>query len=64
MTKPNSIRDTKRLCVDSRDLIDQSDALISGAGAACAIFMDQIEKTKEAVIKSRKQISRLRLKRR
>jgi hypothetical protein len=48
------------LCADSRDLIDQSGTLISGSDAACAGFMDQIEKTKEAVTKSRKQISRLR----
>ena len=62
MAKPNSVRDTKRLCADSRDLIDQSAALISGSGAACAVFTDQIEKAKEAVTKSRKQILRLRLK--
>jgi hypothetical protein len=60
MVKPNSIRDTKQLCAESRDLIDQSTTLISGSDAACAGFMDQVEKTKEAVTKSRKQISRLR----
>jgi hypothetical protein len=64
MAKPNSVRDTKRLCADSRDLIDQSAAMILESGAACAGFMDQIKKTKEAVTKSRKQISRLRRKRR
>jgi hypothetical protein len=62
MAKPNSVRDTKRLCADARDLIDQSATLISGSDAACVGFMDQIEKTKEAVAKNRKQISRLRLK--
>lgn len=61
MAKPNSVRDTKRLCADSRDLIDQSDALILGSGAACAVHKDQIEKSKEAVSKSRAQILRLRL---
>jgi hypothetical protein len=48
MVKPNSIRDTKRLCAGSRDLIDQSITMISKSGAACAGFMNQIEKTKEA----------------
>jgi hypothetical protein len=62
MIKSNSIRDTKRLCADSRDLIDQTAAMISESDAACAGFMDQVEKTKEAVTNSRKQISRLRLK--
>ena len=62
MTKPNSIRDTKRLCADSRNLIDQSATPISGSGAARAVFTDQIEKAKEAVTQSREQISRLRLK--
>jgi hypothetical protein len=38
--------------------------MILESDAACAGFMDQIEKTKEAVTKSRKQISRLRWKRR
>jgi hypothetical protein len=61
MAKPNSVHDTKRLCADSRDLIDQSDALISESGAACAVHKDQIEKSKEAVSKSRAQILRLRL---
>lgn len=61
MVKPNSIRDTKQLCAD-HDLIDQSARLISGSGAACAAHKDQIEKAREAVTKSRKQISRLRLK--
>lgn len=62
MIKSNSIRDTKRLCAGSRDLIDQTAAMISESDAACAGFMDQVEKTKEAVTNSRKQISRLRLK--
>ena len=62
MVKPNSIRDTKQLCEDAHDLIDQSARLISGSGAACAAHKDQIEKAREAVTKSRKQISRLRLK--
>lgn len=60
MAKPNSVRDAKQLCADSHDLIDQSALLISGAGAACAGHRDQIEKAKEAVAKSRRQISRLR----
>ncbi len=60
MVKPSSIRDTKQLCADSRDLIDQSARLITAAGAACVVHKDQIEKAKEAVVKSRKQISRLR----
>lgn len=60
MAKPNSVRDTKQLCADSHDLIDQSARLISGAGAACAGHKDQIEKAREAVVRSRKQISRLR----
>ena len=46
MAKTNSVRDKKRLCADSRDLIIQSATLISGSGAACAVFMDQIEKRK------------------
>ncbi len=60
MSKPNSVRDTKQLCADSRDLVDQSAQLISGSGAAHAGHKDQIEKAKEAVVRSRKQISRLR----
>jgi hypothetical protein len=55
------VRDTKRLCADSRDLIDQSALLISGSGTACAVHKDQIEKTKQAVARSRRQISRLRV---
>ncbi len=62
MIRSNSIRDTQRLCAASRDLIDQSATLISGSGAACAGYMDQIEKTKAAVTKSRKRISWLQLK--
>ena len=62
MAKTNSVRDKKRLCADSRDLINQSATLISGSGAACAVFMDQIERTKEAITKSRMRISWLRLK--
>lgn len=62
MAKRNSVRDTKRLCADSRDLINQSAIMISGSDAACVGFKDQIEKTKEAVAKSREQISRLRSK--
>jgi hypothetical protein len=54
MAKLNSVRDTKRLCADARDLIDQSATLISGSDAACVGFMDQIEKTKKAVAKNRK----------
>ena len=46
MAKTNSVRDTKRLCADSRDLIDQSNVLISGWGAAYAVHKDQIEKRK------------------
>lgn len=61
MAKPNSVRDTKQLCADSYDLIDQSAFLINEAGASCAAHMDQIEKSKEAVVRSRKQISRIRL---
>jgi hypothetical protein len=61
MAKPNSVRDTKRLCADACDLIDQSATLISGSDAACAVHKDQIEKSKEAVSKSRAQILRLRL---
>ena len=62
MAKTNSVRDTKRLCAASRDLIDQSATLISGSGAACVVFMDQIERTKEAVTKSRMRVPWLRLK--
>ena len=62
MAKPKLVSTAKRLCADSCDLIDQSTAMISESGAACAGFMDQIDKTKEAVTKSRKQISWLRLK--
>lgn len=58
MAKPGTIRDSKQLCAESHDLIDQSARLITGAGAACAAHKDQIEKAKEAVEKSRKQISR------
>jgi hypothetical protein len=60
MAKPNFIRDTNQLCSASRGLSDQSATLISGSDAACAGFMDQIEKAKEAVVKSRKRIARLR----
>jgi len=62
MAKTNSVRDKKRLGADSRNLIDQSAILISGSGAACIVFMDQIERTKEAITKSRMRISWLRLK--
>jgi hypothetical protein len=34
MIKSNSIRDTKRLCAGSRDLIDQTAAMISESDAA------------------------------
>jgi len=61
MAKSNSIRNAKQLCAETRDLIDQSARLISEAGAACVGHKDQIEKAREAVTKSRKQISRLRL---
>jgi hypothetical protein len=61
MAKPDSVRDTKQLCADSHDLIDQPALLITEAGAACAAHKDQIEKAKEAVARSRKQISRLRV---
>ena len=62
MIKSHSIRDAQQLCAASRDLIDQSATLISGSGAACAIYMDQIEKTKAAVTKSRLRLSWLQLK--
>ena len=62
MIKSNGIPGTQRLCAASRDLIDQSATLISGSGAACVVFMDQIERTKEAVTKSRMRVSWLRLK--
>jgi hypothetical protein len=62
MAKPNPVRDTKQLCADSHDLIDQSAQLITEAGASCAAHKDQIEKAKEAVVKSREQISRFRRK--
>ena len=60
MAKSNSVRDSKRLFADSRDLIDQFTVLISGSGAACAVHKDPIEKTKETIASSRNQILRLR----
>lgn len=59
MGKSDFVRSTNRLCADSRDLIDQSAALVSGLDTACAVPNDQIAKSKEAVAKSREQISRL-----
>jgi hypothetical protein len=61
MAKSNPVRDTKQLCADSYDLIDESALLINEAGASCAAHRDQIEKSKEAVVRSREQISRFRL---
>ena len=62
--KTDFVRSTKRLCADSRDLIDQSAVLVSGSGAACAVHKDQIATSKEAVAKSRKQISHLQSRKR
>ncbi len=64
MAKTDSVRHSHRLCADTRDLIDQSAVLISGAGVACAVHKDQIAKSKEAVAKSREQITRTRVKQR
>lgn len=61
MAKPNPVLDSKQLCADSHDLIHQSALLIKEAGASCSAHRDQIEKSKEAVVRSRKQISRCRL---
>lgn len=60
MAKAKFVRSAARLCADSRDLIAQSEILLVGSGAACAVHKDQIEKSREAVSKSRDQISRLR----
>jgi hypothetical protein len=43
-------------------LIDQSAQLITEAAASCVAHKDQIAKAKEAVVKSREQISRFRMK--
>lgn len=48
MGKSDFVRSTNRLCADSRDLIDQSAALVSGSDTACAVHKDQIAKSKEA----------------
>jgi hypothetical protein len=61
MAKPNAVLDTKQLCADSHDLIHQSSLLIKEAGVSCAAHRDQIKKAKEAVVKSREQISQFRL---
>ena len=60
MANAKSVRSAARLCADSRDLIEQSEILLIGSGAACAVHKDQIEKSRKAVSKSREQISRLR----
>lgn len=61
MAKSNPVRDMKQLCADSYDLIDESAHLINEAGTSCAVHRDQIEKSKEAIARSREQISRVRL---
>ena len=49
MAKPKLVSNAKRLCADSRDLIDQLVTLISGSGAACTVFTDQIEKDQRGI---------------
>lgn len=61
MVDTKSVRSAARLCADSRNLIEQSSVLILDSGSACAAHRDQIEKSRETVAKSRKQISQLRL---
>lgn len=60
MRKPGNVASAGRACIDSRELIDQSFVLISGANAAWDAQRAQIAKTRKIIRKSRRQIARLR----
>jgi hypothetical protein len=62
MRKPDKVDTAGRACVDSRELIDQSFVLIFDANVAWATQRDQIAKTRKVILKSRRQIARLRAK--
>ncbi|MEZ5786144.1 MAG: hypothetical protein R3D62_06650 [Xanthobacteraceae bacterium] len=50
-------RPASRACSESQALIDESATLISGAGEAIAMHLDQIARSKKLIEKSRKQIA-------
>jgi hypothetical protein len=60
MSKPVNVQTAGRACIDSRELIDQSFVLISGANVAWDSQRAQIAKTRKIIRKSRQQIARLR----
>ncbi|MFY9737109.1 MAG: hypothetical protein WAL02_18585 [Rhodoplanes sp.] len=62
MRKPDYVPSAGRACVDSRELINQSFVLMSGANVAWASQRAQIAKTRKVIRKSRQQIARLRAK--
>lgn len=62
MRKPDNFDSAGRACIDSRELIDQSFVLISGANAAWDSQRARIAKTRKIIRKSRRQIARLRAK--
>lgn len=62
MRKPDNVDSAGRACIDSRELINQSFVLISGANTAWDAQRAQIAKTRKIIRKSRRQIARLRAK--